>query len=164
MNTFQLDENLNDKNLADKCNSEKLCVVKRFPNRLKGAKDDVVLPDLLTKEAPFVTRDFPIVSEHRDQVPRSHSGIIVVRSKIPSRPFTTQSAARNLAKFKNKFPSWSTADWKQIYIEIDEDEIFITKVHESNDVSFTIALGTADFSSQLQNAMNVLSNIRSILS
>jgi len=156
MRRFQLDENLNDKRLAKSCNDEKRCRVMRFPKRLKGKKDDVILPDLLTKGAPLLTRDFPILAENIDHVPELHSGIIVVRSNDPSRPFTTRSAIKNLARFKNKFPAWAETDWKQIYVEIDEDEIFLSKIREVG-ATFNVTLKSKDFSSQVTAALEKLS-------
>ena len=49
MITFQLDECLNDKSLAEDCNNQGLATVFRFPSTLRGRTDAEVISRLLTR-------------------------------------------------------------------------------------------------------------------
>jgi hypothetical protein len=129
--TFQLDECLNDARLANTCNSEGRCVIRRFPRRLKGHKDPVMLPDLLSKDAPLLTTDFTIVDDHTTHIPEINSGLIVIRSRNSQRPFTSRSASQNLARLKQKFPAWADTNWAGLYLEIDEEAVFLARLKHS---------------------------------
>jgi hypothetical protein len=128
MKYFQLDECFNDKRLAETCNAEGRCIVRRFPRRRKEQKDPIVLPDLLTKDAPLLTTDFTIADDHRNAIPEWNSGLIVVRSRNSRKPFTSKSAGANLARLKHKFPSWAETDWSGIYLEVDEKAVFLSQL------------------------------------
>jgi hypothetical protein len=74
MNAFQLDQNLNSKKFASECNAQGKAKVLRYPRRLMDENDDIMLPDLLSKEAPLVTSDFTIVEDNQDCIPYENSG------------------------------------------------------------------------------------------
>jgi hypothetical protein len=158
MTIFQLDENINDDEFAEKCNREKLCDVYRFPRRLKGQKDDVVLPDLLTKGAPLVTKDFRIANENSKVIPTDNSGLIVVRTNNPQRSFTVKAAIANIARFKEKFPRWSDYDWSGIYLEIVEDEVYVETLNSSVDLARGHAVRFAEdnFANELLRRLGLL--------
>jgi hypothetical protein len=157
MNAFQLDECLNDKRLADLCNAEGHCVVRRFPRRLREQKDFVVLPDLLAKDAPLVTIDFPIVDENKRHIPEVNAGLIIVRTRNVQRPFTAKSATQNMQRFKQKFPDWAEADWSGIHLEIDEYEIYIGQLGalQANH-GHVIRLDRENFAEELRSKLQLL--------
>jgi len=157
---FQLDECFNDKRLAESCNLSGRCLVRRFPSRLKQLKDPVILPDLLAKDAPLLTTDFRIVYEHRDVIPEINSGLIVVRSRHSQKPFTSKSATINLARLKQRFPAWAETDWSGIYLEIDEEMVFLSqpkRIPEGRLIRFD----QADFEEVLKTGLNELRTERS---
>jgi hypothetical protein len=116
MKPYQLDECLNFGRLAEDCNSEGRCKVRRFPRGLKGQKDAV---------APVLTADFRIIYQHGEHVPEINSGLIVVRSSNSRKPFTRRSVSMNLARLKRKFPQWAETNWSGIYLEVDEEAVFL---------------------------------------
>ena len=63
MTIFQFDENLNARTLYRRCNANEQRVL-RYPEDLRGTKDHVMLPDLLSRGNPLVTSDFTIVEHH----------------------------------------------------------------------------------------------------
>jgi hypothetical protein len=155
MKCFQLDECFNDRRLAEGCNSERQCFVRRFPNRLKQEKDHIILPDLLGKDAPLLTTDFTIVDDHLSDIPEVNSGLIVIRSRNSKKPFTSKAASINLARLKQKFLAWSETDWSGIYLEIDEEAVFLSqpkRVPEGRWISFD----RTDFGETLTAELNQL--------
>jgi hypothetical protein len=155
--TFQLDENNNYTQLAEQCNNDGACTVLRFPARLRGTKDQQLLPMLLSENATLVTTDFTIVSDNRDSVPNPNAGIIVVKSRSPKPPFTATRAVRFIVQFKNKFPAWATINWAGLYIEISEAETYICALTEgdvSGGISFEFQ--NATFSDQLLGAIAMI--------
>lgn len=157
MKAYQLDENLNDKRLADGCNSEGKCTVRRYPGRLRGEKDPVMLPELLSKDAPLLTRDFPIVHEHKNYIPKLHSGVIVVRTKNTNRAFTTKIAMKNIETLKERFPPWAETNWTGVYLEIDEEGIYVGDLHDLYSSGRSIRFDTAKFESEMREAIRALS-------
>lgn len=160
MKSFQLDECFNDKRLADACNAEGRCTVRRFPRRLKEKKDPVILPDLLAKDAPVVTIDFTIVPDNAAHIPNVNSGLIVVRSKNSRKPFTSKSAAMNMSRLKQRFPAWSEIDWSGVYIEIDEEELFISELKKdmAGDHGMSIKLDVPRFSDTVMEMLDKIKN------
>jgi hypothetical protein len=158
MTTFQFDECINDARLVERCNSEGLCKVLRFPSKLRGKKDFEILPELLTREFPLVTRDFRILDENKEFVPEIHPGVIVLRSKRASDTFTTKKAAQNLSKFKSRFASWSEADWKGLFLEIDEEGVYIFNSIERSEASgLTVNFSDGEFTDKFRQALTALS-------
>lgn len=121
--TFRLDECLDSKALAQSCNAENKCVVERCP--VKGQPDEVVLEDVFDRKITLLTVDRTIIRDNAAKMRASNGGIIVIKTKKP-RPFMTIPLAKNMiALCKNNIPSWPTIDWSMIYVEIDEEEIYI---------------------------------------
>src|SRR4051794_36901092 len=82
MTTFLLDQNVNQKSLARKCNSEGHAEAKRFPVEWKvypgGFKDPQLLPIVMAGDKTLVTNDRNIAQHYSDLIPTSNPGIIVV--------------------------------------------------------------------------------------
>jgi hypothetical protein len=157
MTSFQLDECFNDKRLAKACNSERRCKVLRYPRRLKKQKDPKVLADLLARNSPLLTTDFTILDDNTVHIPQPNSGMIVVRSRYPRRPFTSKSAAANLLLLKERFSAWSEIDWSGIYVEIDEEEIMVCPLEGDSDrQSFLIRFDEQDFEALLNEKLDAV--------
>lgn len=149
-----MDECFNDRRLADACNSEGRCKVLRYPRRLKQQQDPSMLPELLAKEAPLLTTDFTIVEDNAEFIPEPNSGVIVVRSRFPHRPFTSKMAAANLGRLKERFPVWPDIDWSGIYLEIDEEEVLIDTLTRGARKSIVIPLNAKDFAKHLSEKLD----------
>src|SRR5689334_8374387 len=117
---------MNDKSLADACNAQGLCTIYRYPRRLTGQADEVMLPAVFSRNTTLLTTDRTIIEDNESSIVAPNPGIIVIRNKRP-RPFMTADRARAIiAEFKNNVPSWSMIDWSMVYIEInDEGEIYV---------------------------------------
>jgi len=126
--TFQLDESINDGDLASQCNDEGQCTVRRYPERLKGTKDPVMLPMILGTDMPLLTTDFSIVERNIKSIPTNSSGVIVVRPQTPTPDFTSDDAAQIIRSFKERFPDWARTNWAGLYVEINEGEIFVARL------------------------------------
>jgi hypothetical protein len=130
--TFQLDECLNDANLADECNAMGKCTVHRYPRSLKQKPDDEMLPVVFSRNTTLVTTDRAIVDENSASIRFPNPGIIVIQKKHPHPPMTAARARRIIEKFKLNVPSWPTIDWSVVYVEIDEDEIYVSPLVDSD--------------------------------
>jgi hypothetical protein len=118
---FQLDQCLNDKTLADICNSQGMCTVYRYPRRPTDQLDEVMLPAVFSRNTTLLTTDRTIIEDNESSIAAPNPGVIVVKNKKP-RPFmTADRAGAIIAEFKRKVPSWPTIDWSMIYIEIDDE-------------------------------------------
>jgi hypothetical protein len=149
--SFQLDENANHRGLADTCNADGKCLVKRLPSRLVNQKDPIVLNDLLNKDATLLTMDFNIVREHPDCIPFQNPGVIVIRA----RPNSANRLMAMLNKFKTKCPNWPSFQWDQIYFEIHEAAVYVSGLTDAKiDNGKLIPYSTSDFETTLTEALN----------
>lgn len=133
MTVFQFDENLNSKKLISSCNDDGMATVLRFPKRLCGKKDEVVLTELMTKPHPFVTCDRRIVTDHCKYVPDGCPGIFIISNSNSSRTMTTASARMIIENFKAQFPDWGKCSWKRAIIEISADGVWLGRI-ESGEI------------------------------
>ena len=153
MRSFQLDQNSNHKQLANQCNAEGRCFVRRLPTELVDEDDGVILPALLAKEATLLTMDFRIVEDNPGCIPPQNPGIVVVLA----RPNTADLMKRMLARFKSECPEWPDFNWSQIYAEIDEREIYVSKLVDGNTEAGTaIPFGVPGFAGLLADAIAAL--------
>ncbi len=109
MTTFQLDECLNDRTFADRCNAEAVGETQtfRYPRRLKGEDDPAVLADLLPRGNPLVTTDRAMPEQHGEHIRIPHPGIVIVcHSPDEPRTITASRAAAILARVKSSVPDW----------------------------------------------------------
>jgi hypothetical protein len=155
--TFQFDECFNDKRIVDKCNADRLCEVLPYPRALKGKKDHEMLPIILNQPTPLVTKDFRILDQNKRSIPSRHPGVIVLKSQKASDTFTTSDAAKNLAKFKSRFASWHTTDWRDLFLEIDEVCVCIFNVIDDYASAIIIEFSDEDFSGNVDRAIRKLS-------
>jgi len=156
MNSFQLDECFNDRRLADRCNQEKKCLVRRWPEARSGEDDDVWFPALLTADAPILTTDFVIALEesNRKALPFPNTGIIVVRPDQPRPGFGSKDASAVIDKVKAIFPDWSATDWSSAYVEFTETGAYVCDFEdEALSVGEHIPYSAASFAEKLLNAL-----------
>jgi hypothetical protein len=52
-----------------------------MPPDLKNQDDDVILPSLLSKDAPLVTLDFEIVFDYPELISPGNPGIIIIKAR-----------------------------------------------------------------------------------
>ena len=59
-----------------------------------------------------------------------------------------------VARFKEKFPSWYEVNWSQVYIEIEEDEVYVHRLIDGDIYNgLTIKLDARDFADRLNAAI-----------
>src|SRR5271154_1612318 len=87
MNTFQLDECLNDKRFQADCEAGGLAKVYRYPRALRGQEDSVVLSTLLRRPNPLLTKDRDMPDQHVSSIPETHPGLVVI-ANAPDVPQT----------------------------------------------------------------------------
>lgn len=126
--SFQLDQNSDHKRLVKKCNDGGRCIVYRLPPELRDENDPIVLKRLLTADATMLTMDFKIVYQHGEYIPKQNPGLIIVKA----RPNTDEIMTRLIARFKLYFPQWHETEWNNIYLEIEETEIYVSKLYDGN--------------------------------
>jgi hypothetical protein len=124
---FQLDQNNNWKKLTADCNDAGLCTVLRLPRRLHDTDDEILLPDLLARDATVFTTDRRIIDEHPACVPPNNPGLIIIRT-TSARTLTQTIATRIIHRFKERFPDWAQADWSRVYVELTEENIYVSKL------------------------------------
>jgi hypothetical protein len=132
---FQLDESLDDKDLAANCRTEGKCVPLRYPPHRKGQKDHVMLPDLLKSGYPLVTLDWRIVHQNSAHITEENGGIIVVKLERATRTITSSIAARIIKDFKTRFEDWATVDWSKIYVELTESDAYLSPLTKDPDIT-----------------------------
>ena len=132
MTTFQLDECLDDKRLARACNAAAKRTVHRCPPDLKGTPDHEMLPVVFSRNTTLVTIDRTIVDDSRAAVVSPNPGIIIIQKKKPHPPMTSARALEIIERFKENIPSWPTIDWSMVYAEIDEDEVYVCPLIDSD--------------------------------
>ena len=70
-----------------------------------------------------------------------------------------------IAKFKSKFPDWNSTDWSKIYIEIEETEVYVSRLVDGNiDSGKPIAFDGDDFSGRLRLVIAEMRRERPMLS
>jgi hypothetical protein len=146
MRHFQLDQCSNHAAFAEKCNGENRCFVRRLPRQLKDQDDAIVLDSLLARDAPILTMDFAIVYDNPSHIPPRNPGIIVVKA----RPNKATIMEGMIAAFKKKFPAWADVDWSQLYLEIEEGQIYVSTLVDGNiDGGLSLELAAEDFEERM---------------
>lgn len=157
MTDFQLDQNLNARRMADACNAEGLCTLRRLPKRLINKTDDIVLRDLLGRDATLITADRRIVDENPSDIPPRNPGVVVVRLKVATRTLTARLADEMIRRFKDSFPEWHRTDWSRLFLEITDQDIYIARL-ASSDTSGgrTLRFDEPDFAAELSQTIALL--------
>ena len=146
--------------LRKKCNTQALCIIKRLPDRLKDHDDDVVLTDLLSKDSPILTMDFTIVYDNPAYISSDNPGIIVVKA----RPNKATIMEAMIAKFKGHFPEWNITDWSKIYMEIEETDVYVSRLIDGNiDGGKPISFDGDDFPGRLRLVIAEIRQERAML-
>jgi hypothetical protein len=91
--------------------------------------------------------DFTIVYDNQAYIPSENPGIIVVKAR-PNRAAIMEAM---IAKFKSKFPEWNSTDWSKIYLEIEEAEVYVSRLVDGNiDGGKSISFAGDDFPKQFR--------------
>jgi hypothetical protein len=154
---FKLDECVNNEELSRKCNAAKQCVVHRYNKALRGKKDEEMLPILLSENSTLLTTDRKIIADHSDCIPEANSGAIVIKTIDPTRPLTIKTINKIIDAFKSRFSLWPLMDYSNVYLEIDEVGISVSKLHKhtfANSIYFYI--NDQDLARKLSSAVNAL--------
>jgi len=128
--TFQLDECLDDTRLAQACNAAAKCTVNRYPPDLKGTPDHEMLPVVFSRNTTLLTIDRTIVHDNGSSIVSPNPGIIIIQKKKPHPPMT--ATREIIERFKQNIPSWAAIDWSMVYAEIDEDEVYVCPLIDSD--------------------------------
>jgi hypothetical protein len=99
---------------------------------LKQKTDDEMLPVVFSRNTTLVTTDRTIVDDNAASIRLPNPGIIVIQKKKPHPPMTAARAQRIIGKFKHHVPSWSKIDWSMVYAEIDENEVYLSPLVDSD--------------------------------
>lgn len=154
MTEFTFDENMDDKRLVIGCNAEGQCQTFRYPKCLRGVKDFIMLPELLSMGRTLVTNDANIVSDHIDSIPGENPGVIIVKLRRPSRTMTSKLAATLLKNFKLKFPSWPETNWSNILLEISELEVCVSWLPSRDGERFILNYDSPSFAEEFSNLID----------
>lgn len=130
MKTYQLDENINDKQLAKSCNEQGLAWAKRQSRKDKGRKDPDWVPRVIAQGDTLVTLDRRIIDDCRRAVPEENPGIVILEND-ESIPFTIRSkdAKKILATLKSAMPDWHN-DWCNSVIRLSQQRIIVGHIED----------------------------------
>jgi hypothetical protein len=79
-----------------------MCTVYRYPRRLTDQLDEVMLPEVFSRNTTLLTTDRTIIEDNESSIAAPNPGVIVVKNKKP-RPFMTADRTRAIiAEFKRK--------------------------------------------------------------
>ena len=153
MTTFQLDQNSNHRRFAAQCNADGHCIVKRLPRELTDEDDSVILTTILPSGATLLSMDFALVCNNGQHVIANNWGVIIVKA----RPNTHELMTNMVRRFKSKFPKWWETDWRRIYMEIEENEIYASILIDGNvDNGRTVSFADEDFAASLESCLTAL--------
>ena len=135
MKTFQLDECLNSKRLANACNALCRCEAHRFPNSLKGksVKDPEVLEYFFSRGKAIVTNDAAMIEDHVAAIPQQHPGLIIIVFSDECRDeLTDEASGKILVTFKSHVPQWSEIPVSNSVLLVTEKSVRV--FHKENGV------------------------------
>ena len=129
MTTIQLDECINNKKLAEDCNSEGLVTTRRFPGNMVGrsVKDPEMLKAFMGGPAPLLTTDTRLPTAHSVHIPNRHPGIVVLKHDGPD-SMTIKIARDILVNIKNLIHDWNNMTFSNSIVEISESKIRVSRV------------------------------------
>lgn len=126
MKTIQFDECVNSKELEAACRAEGKCIPHRFPKRFKGRGlgDPQVLELFFAQGKIVLTNDENILSDHLQDIPESHPGLVIVTHSDNCRDELTDTANRAiLSNFKAMILRWDEVVCRNSIIVITESSI-----------------------------------------
>lgn len=133
---IQLDEDINDRRIEKACAAEGLVQALRFPSNLKGMKDPKVFRALFPKGNVVVTTDRGFVSDHLDEFPDVHPGVVIVSFDDDAIPtMTTQAAQKIIRNFKADFPEWHQTEWQNSVVNISPSHLSVWHVDSGELIS-----------------------------
>jgi hypothetical protein len=137
MITFQLDQNVNKRSLAETCQKEGKAGVWRFPKKwstiAEGFKDPDLLPVVMAGDKPLVTNDRNIAKENARFIPSKNPGIAIVGfAKGTIKPLGRGDIEKILVNFKAQFPRWHLVSWSNSVVEITQNSVEVWHVEAGN--------------------------------
>ena len=135
MITIQLDECANSKKLQRRCREEGKSTVLRFPRELRNwsFKDPDMLKWFSKRGAPLLTTDGVLPTKHADDIPDSHSGIIVVRSEA-RHTLRQRDIDSVLSKFKGRVAGWEHLAVDDLIVELWESRVCLSRISKGEKV------------------------------
>lgn len=91
-----------------------------------------MLPIVFSCNTTLLTVDRTIVADNGSAIVSPNPGIIIIQKKKPHPPMTATQAREIIERFKHNIPSWPTIDWSMVYAEIDEDEVYLCPLTNSD--------------------------------
>ena len=128
MITYQVDENTDSKKFVESCRKEGLVNVRRFPKALKGAKDPVVLQQVLLSGRTLLTNDREIHFSHLSHIPDNHCGILIIARVASPTTIRLTDVMRTLSVFKSQFPQWHDTSLRNSVVEITETFVQVWRI------------------------------------
>jgi|SRR5579862_4199794 len=132
MTTFQVDQNLHDRDFAAECEAGGSAKVWLFPKNLRHEPDEKILPILMARSNPLVTMDRDIAQDHPKSIPNKNPGIVVVGfAKGNAKSITIKNVKTILAQFKRLFPRWANTNLDGSILEITPESVEVWHVHDN---------------------------------
>ena len=135
MKTFQLDENISDKELAKSCNEQGLARAKLQRQKDKGRKDTDWVPVVLARGDTLVTADRSVIEDCKGYVPEKHPGIVILENdESILHTFRSRDAKKILAIIKSVMPNWHN-DWCNSVVRLSQQRVIVGHIEEGQFVS-----------------------------
>jgi hypothetical protein len=126
MKTVQLDKNAGGKKLRDACNAEGLVQCFLLPKLHRDMNDEDVLKLAINKGNLTLTFDRPLFFTSGHVIAGQNPGGVILRMDDGSlQQMSTKTAPGVLRKFKEDFPDWCSAPWRNSLVEITPTIVFI---------------------------------------
>lgn len=154
---FQLDQNMDAPHLVEACEQEGIVQAYRYPERLRGEPDRVMLAELLPKGNTIVTADAALPQAHADSIPDSHPGIVIVKDDDEEvKTMTTHRAQSILADFKEDVANWHSLPLDDFVLYIKPAAVEIYQVRDGTLSQKKYCPREANWQSELLGALNVM--------
>lgn len=154
MITYQVDENTDSKRFVETCQSQGLVDVWRFPRRLKGEPDPIVLGSVLQSGRTLLTNDRRIHLDNLDHIPERHCGILIITKDRPPTTIRIADVVRILSEFKARFPAWHTTSLRNSIVEISENRVEVWRIDRSELASRVVDLNEDGWEQSLSTILN----------
>lgn len=128
MRKVQLDQNANERQLAESCNEQGQVECRRFPKQLQGESDAVVVQRCCEDDCLLLSFDRTVATAARQDLRGEFPGITILsKDDHELGTMTTKHARQMLAQFKADFPHWHTVNWRNSVVEIRASEVIVEK-------------------------------------
>ncbi len=129
MADIQLDQNINGKRFARRCNDRGLVPCHRLPIDLVDAGDDEVIEHCVATGRLLVTLDRRLPEQNVQRLSRPFAGVLILAADDNSaQQMNEQTAKRVLDRFKDDFPRWHDVPWRNSIIYFQPSLIEVNHV------------------------------------